>query len=203
MEQRFSTGINNNEPLLTRYEKEKRLNQTAKTLWFTGLSGSGKSTIAFNLETELHKKGYITQLFDGDVIRNGLNKDLGFSIEDREENIRRIAEMSKIFLNCGIIVINCFVSPTIKMRDFARQVIGSEDFIEIFINTPIEVCEQRDVKGLYKKARQGLIKDFTGISSPYEAPTNPEIEIAGDKLSIKESITKILDCILPKIKFND
>lgn len=203
MENKFSTGINNNQPLLTRDDKESRLNQKAKVLWFTGLSGSGKSTIAFNLEIELHKRGFLTQLFDGDVIRNGLNKDLGFSIEDREENIRRVSEISKIFLNCGIIVINCFVSPTIKMREYAREAIGSSNFVEVFINTPIDVCEKRDVKGLYQKARKGIIKNFTGIDSPYEAPVNPEIEIAGDQLTIEESINKILDYFLPKIKLNN
>lgn len=197
----ISTGFCNDESLILRNKKEEVLNQRAKVLWFTGLSGSGKSTIAFHLEKELFNRGFVTQLFDGDIIRKGLNKDLGFSIKDREENIRRIAEVTKIFINNGIIVINCFVSPTIKMREFAKNIIGKDDFFEVFVNTPLSICEERDVKGLYAKARKGLVKDFTGIDSPYEPPENPDIEISGNKQTVEQSIARILDYILPKIKF--
>ena len=153
--------------LLQRSNKEKALNQFSKVIWMTGLSGSGKTSIALGLERKLHTNGYLTQILDGDNIRTGINKNLGFSDEDRTENIRRIAEVSKLFLNCGVITINCFVSPTIEIRKQAQQIIGENDFIEVFINAPLEVCEQRDPKGLYKKARNGEIKDFTGVSAPF------------------------------------
>ncbi len=143
----------------------------------TGLSGSGKTTVGLNIEMELNKRGFLTQILDGDNIRSGINNNLGFSEEDRYENIRRISEVSKLFLNCGIICINSFISPTKEIRDMAKDIIGEENFIEVYVNAPIEVCEKRDVKGLYKKARKGEIKNFTGIDSPFDCPLNPDIEL--------------------------
>ena len=167
----------------------------------TGLSGSGKTTIGTHIEHELNKRGYLTQVLDGDNIRSGINNNLGFSEEDRYENIRRIAEVSKLFMNCGIICINSFISPTREIRHMAMEIIGKENFIEVFINAPLEVCESRDVKGLYKKAREGKIKNFTGIDAPFEEPIKPDIELKTDKLSIKESTEKALKHILPVIEF--
>ena len=188
--------------LLKREDREKRLHQRAKALWLTGLSGSGKSTIAEALERELYNKGFFAQVMDGDNIRNGINNNLGFSIEDRRENIRRIAEITKLYINSGVIVINSFISPTIEIRSFARSIIGETDFVEIFINTPLSVCETRDVKGLYKKARSGEIKGFTGIDSPYEAPINPDLEIRTENQSVSESVQTIFEFILPSIKLD-
>jgi len=194
--------LNNNihpifDRLLTKEDREKRLLQRSKVLWLTGLSGSGKSTIAEALERKLHNNGYFAQVLDGDNIRSGINSNLGFSLEDRQENIRRIAEIAKLYLNSGIITLNSFISPTIEIRNFAKEIIGAADFIEIYINAPLEVCEQRDVKGLYQKARKGLIKGFTGIDSPYEPPNNPAIEIKTDQLSLEESVEQIFDYINP------
>jgi adenylylsulfate kinase len=186
--------------VIQRAAKEKLLKQHAKVFWMTGLSGSGKSTIAIGVENALNKKGYLTQILDGDNVRTGINSNLGFSEEDRTENIRRISEVSKLFLNCGIITINSFVSPTIKIREQARHIIGTDDFVEIFINTPLEICEQRDVKGLYKKARKGEIKNFTGIDAPFEAPPTPDIEIKTAGQTIEESVQKALNKILPLIE---
>lgn len=185
--------------ILPREVKESLLNQRAKVLWLTGLSGSGKTSIAKQLEKELHKKCYLTQLLDGDNIRTGINNNLGFSEEDRIENIRRIAEVSKLFLNCGVISINCFVSPTKAIRKQAKDIIGEKDFIEIFIDTPLDVCEKRDVKGLYKKARNGEIKDFTGISAPFEEPEKA-ITIKTVGYSVEESAEQILKQIIPLIQ---
>jgi adenylylsulfate kinase len=187
--------------IVQRSEKETFLNQRSKVIWFTGLSGAGKTTLGTYLEKVLFDKGYLTQLLDGDNIRTGINNNLKFSVEDRNENIRRIAEVSKLFLNCGIIVINCFIAPTGKIRQMAQSIIGEDNYIEIFVNAPIEVCEQRDVKGLYEKARKGEIKDFTGIDSPYEYPENPDLEIRTDRLTVQESINKILEVVLPQIKY--
>ncbi len=167
----------------------------------TGLSGSGKSTIAQQLERELLKLGYFTKVLDGDNIRTGINNNLGFSIEDRHENIRRISEVAKLFVDTGIITICSFISPTIKIRQFAKNIIGENDFIEIYINTPLAVCEKRDVKGLYQKARNGEIKNFTGIDSPYESPINPDIEIKTENLSVSESTLKIIELIKPSILY--
>lgn len=186
--------------LLQREDREKRLQQKSKALWLTGLSGSGKSTIAQILERELYNSGFFAQVLDGDNIRSGINSNLGFSIEDRKENIRRIAEISKLYTNTGVITINSFISPTLEIREYARSIIGAEDFVEIYINTPLEVCEARDVKGLYKKARKGEIKGFTGIDSPYEAPVNPDLEILTENQSVQESVDTILKYILPIIK---
>lgn len=186
--------------ILSRNDKELFLNQNAKVLWFTGLSGSGKSTIAQHLEKKLFSEGFFVQLLDGDNIRTGINNNLGFSIEDRNENIRRISEISKLFLNAGVICLNSFVSPTIEIRNAAKQIIGEEDFIEIFVNTPIEVCEARDVKGLYKKARAGEIKGFTGIDSPYEAPQNPDIDVKTENQTIEESVDQIYQAIIAQLQ---
>ena len=158
---------------ISRQSKEQLLNQNGKIFWFTGLSGSGKTTIAKAFEKELHKKGYLTVLLDGDNIRHGINKDLDFSMESRTENIRRIAEISKLFCSSGIICLNCFVSPTQEIRQLAKDIIGENDFIEVFVDTPLEICEERDTKGLYEKARKGEIKDFTGISAAFEKTYKP------------------------------
>jgi adenylylsulfate kinase len=186
--------------ILQRTDKEELLGQNARVLWLTGLSGSGKSTIAQHIERILHQKKYVTMLLDGDNIRSGINKNLAFTDADRIENIRRIAEVSKLFLHCGIITMNSFVSPTNEIRKLAKNIIGEQDFIEIYINAPLEVCEARDVKGLYKKARAGLIPDFTGITSPFEAPEHPALEIRTDQLTIEESVEKLLHYILPIIQ---
>ena len=188
--------------LLTKADREQRLQQRSKVLWLTGLSGSGKSTIAEALERKLHNSGYFAQVLDGDNIRSGINNNLGFSLEDRQENIRRIAEIAKLYLNSGIITLNSFISPTVEIRNFAKEIIGAEDFIEIYINAPLEICEQRDVKGLYQKARKGIIKGFTGIDSPYEPPTNPAIEIKTDQLSLEESVDQIFNYINPILKYS-
>ena len=188
--------------IISKEKKEKLLNQKGKVVWLTGLSGSGKTTIALQLEKELYKLRFLVQILDGDNIRTGINNNLSFSESDRTENIRRIAEVSKLFLNCGIITINCFVSPTIKMRQIAEEIIGKENYYEIFINADLETCEKRDVKGLYKKARNGEIKNFTGIDSQYEKPNNPSLEVNTSQLSIEESIEIILKNILPQLKNN-
>lgn len=187
--------------LLGRSDKERLLNQKARVIWMTGLSGSGKTTIAKNIEMELNKRGFLTQILDGDNIRSGINNNLGFTEDDRVENIRRISEVSKLFLNCGIICLNSFISPTRDIRHMAMDIIGKENFIEVYVNAPIEVCEERDVKGLYKKARAGEIKNFTGIDAPFEAPVEPDIELKTDELSIEDSVKKALEDILPKIEY--
>lgn len=186
--------------IIPREEKEKKLNQNARVLWFTGLSGSGKTSLAVALEKKLWEKGFFCQLLDGDNIRSGINKNLTFSEEDRLENIRRIAEISKLFLNCGVICINCFVSPTKEMRQMAKDIIGDKDFIEIFVNTPFELCEKRDVKGLYAKARQGDISNFTGIQDGYENPLNPDIEVKTENKKIEECVEELMNKLLPAIK---
>lgn len=187
--------------LLQRSEREERLQQRSKVLWLTGLSGSGKSTVAKYLERVLFAEGFFPQVLDGDNIRFGINNNLSFSADDRLENIRRIAEISKLYLHSGVICINSFISPSREMRDLARQIVGSEDFIEIYINAPIEVCEARDVKGLYQKARAGLIKGFTGIDDPYEAPENPELEIRTDQMTVEESARRIVDYLRPLVTY--
>lgn len=187
--------------ILNRPDKEKLLNQHSRVIWMTGLSGSGKTTVGRHIEMELNKRGYLTQVLDGDNIRTGINNNLGFSEEDRYENIRRIAEVSKLFMNCGIICINSFISPTQEIRHMAMEIIGKKNFIEVFINAPLEVCESRDVKGLYKKAREGKIKNFTGIDAPFEEPERADIELKTDELSIEESTKKALEFILPIIGY--
>ena len=179
------------ERFISKEKKEKRLHQKAKVFWFTGLSGSGKSTIAEHFEKKLFAEGFFTQVLDGDNIRSGINEDLGFGMEDRKENIRRISEIAKLYMNTGVISLVSFISPTIEVRQKAKDIIGAENFIEVFINTPLEVCEARDVKGLYKKARAGELPDFSGISSPYEVPENPDIEIKTSSQSISECVHQI------------
>ena len=176
---------------------------TAKLLWFTGLSGSGKSTIANRVEQALHEKGVHTYCLDGDNVRKGLNKDLSFSPEDRTENIRRIAETANLMIDAGLVVLAAFVSPYKKDRENIRTIVGSENMVEIYVNTSVEECERRDVKGLYKKARAGEIKNMTGISSPYEAPTNPEIEVKTEKLNVDEATEHIINAIYPKLNHHE
>jgi adenylylsulfate kinase len=188
--------------ILGRADKEALLKQRASVIWLTGLSGSGKTTLAKYIEEALFKKGFLTQILDGDNIRSGINNNLGFSDADRYENIRRISEVSKLIMNCGIITINCFISPTEEIREMAKNIIGPDDFIEIFVNAPLTVCEERDVKGLYSKARRGEIKDFTGITSPFETPRNIDLEIRTDLLTIDESVQKALEVILPRISYS-
>ncbi len=187
--------------LISREERENRLCQRSKVLWFTGLSGSGKSTIAEALERKLFENQFFAQVLDGDNIRSGINSNLTFSPEDRTENIRRIAEISKLFIHAGVITLNSFISPTIEIRDMVRKIVGAENFIEIFINTPLEICEERDVKGLYKKARAGEIPNFTGISAPYESPVQPDVEILTANQTINESVDQVYKSILPNIIF--
>ena len=187
--------------LLNRQDKEKLLHQRSLVIWITGLSGSGKTTIAKALEIELHHRGFLTKLLDGDNVRTGINNNLSFTEADRKENIRRIAEVSKLFKEGGVILINCFISPTKEIRDQAKNIVGEKDFFDIYVNTPLEVCEQRDEKGLYAKARAGLIKNFTGIDSPYEEPENPAVEIKTTEMSIEEATSKILKVLLPRIEY--
>ncbi|MEM9050813.1 MAG: adenylyl-sulfate kinase [Bacteroidota bacterium] len=188
--------------VIQRGEKEELLKQKAVSIWMTGLSGSGKTTIAKIVERKLHEQGHLTQLLDGDNVRHGLNKNLTFTEVDRTENIRRIAEVNKLFNECGIVTINCFVSPTVAIRDMARDIIGEDSFNEVFINTPLHICEERDVKGLYKKARKGEIKNFTGIDSPFEASTNPEMTIYTENKTAEESAEELLNFISTKIKYD-
>ncbi len=184
----------NFDQLLSQKDQEKLLNQKAGVYWLTGLSGSGKSTLAKLVEQLLYDKGHLVKVLDGDNIRSGINNDLAFNLEDRYENIRRVSEIAKLFKETGIIVICCFVSPTIELRNKAKEIIQS-DFYEIFINASLETCENRDVKGLYKKARKGDIKDFTGISSPFEAPTNPSLEISTENHTIEASANLLFEFI--------
>lgn len=186
--------------MLTRQDKEALLGQHGVMVWFTGLSGSGKSTIAIALERELHKRGLLCRILDGDNIRSGINNNLGFSEADRVENIRRIAEVSKLFIDTGIVTIAAFISPNNDIREMAANIIGREDFLEIYVSTPIEECERRDVKGLYAKARRGEIKNFTGISAPFEAPTHPDLTLDTSVLSLEESVGRLLKLVLLKIQ---
>ena len=183
--------------------KEQRLKQKAKVLWMTGLSGSGKTTIGLALEKELYKRGFLVMLLDGDLVRTGINNNLKFSVEDRKENIRRIAEVSKLFVNCGVVTINCFISPTDEIRAMAKKIIGKDDFLEVFISAPLEICESRDVKGLYAKARTGEIPEFTGISSPFDIPPDPDLVLQTDQMSVEESVQCALEFLLPKITLQE
>ena len=180
-------------------QREELLQQKAKLIWFTGLSGSGKSTLAVQLESILFQKGYKTYLLDGDNVRAGINKDLSFTDADRIENIRRIGEVSKLMLDSGIIVLSAFISPFQSDRDQVKKIVGVENYIEVFVDTPLEVCEQRDVKGLYKKARAGEIKNFTGIDSAYEIPVSPDIIIQTHVLSLNDSLDLLLSALEKKI----
>lgn len=184
--------------MMSRDDKEQLLRQRGMMLWFTGLSGSGKSTVAIALERELHSRGLLCRILDGDNIRSGINNNLGFSAEDRVENIRRIAEVGRLFVNTGIITIAAFISPNNQLREMAAEIIGKDDFVEVFVSTPLEECEKRDVKGLYAKARRGEIKNFTGISATFEAPEHPDITLDTSKLPVEESVKILLDYVLPK-----
>ncbi len=181
---------------ISREEREKIKNQKGVTLWFTGLSGSGKSTIANEVEYQLNKKGFHTYLLDGDNVRHGLNNDLGFSESNRKENIRRISEVSKLFVDAGLITLTAFISPFREDRERAKEIIG--DFIEIFIDTPFEECSKRDPKGLYKKAMNGEIKNFTGLDSPYEEPLSPDIHIQTTQSDIEESANIVVSYLKEK-----
>ena len=185
---------------VSKSQRQKLLNQNSFLLWFTGLSGSGKSTIANALEHKLHQEGFKTYALDGDNIRKGINNDLTFSPEDRKENIRRIAEVANLMVDAGVVVLAAFVSPYKKDRENIARIVGNDNFVEIFVNTSLEECEKRDVKGLYKKARAGEIKDFTGVNAPYEAPDAPDVEIITDGLSVEECVLKIYDKIKSKLK---
>jgi len=189
--------------ILQRSDKENLLNQNGKVIWLTGLSGSGKTTIAKGVEKELHQRGFICQVLDGDNIRSGINNNLGFSLDDRLENIRRIGEVSKLFINCGIITINSFISPTEKIRNMAKEIIGRDDFMCVYVNAPVSVCEERDVKGLYKKARAGEIKNFTGVNTEFEPVVGPDVEVKTDQICIEDSVKMIVDFVLPRITKND
>ncbi len=188
------------EKLLDKQDKEKLLGQRGIVVWLTGLSGSGKTTVAAGAERKLFEAGKLTQVLDGDNIRSGINNNLNFSEDDRKENIRRIAEVAKLFKDCGVITICCFVSPTNEMRGLAKKIIGEKDFISVFISTSLEECERRDVKGLYAKARKGEIKDFTGVNAPFERPADIDLEIDTGKLSLEDSINKLYEFISNKTR---
>ena len=185
---------------ITKTQRETLHGHKAYLIWFTGLSGSGKSTLANLVEMELHKKGLSTYILDGDNVRQGINKDLSFAPKDRSENIRRIAEISNLMLDAGVITLAAFVSPYIKDREAVKQIVGPDNVIEIYVNTSLAACERRDVKGLYKKARAGEIKNMTGISAPYQAPTHPDLEIITDGQTIQESVAVIMQFL--NTKFN-
>ena len=182
--------------MLTRRDKEALLGQRGVMVWFTGLSGSGKSTVAIAVERELQRRGLLCRILDGDNIRSGINNNLGFSETDRVENIRRIAEVGKLFVDTGIITLAAFISPNNALRRMAAGIIGAEDFLEVYVSTPLEVCEQRDVKGLYAKARRGEIKEFTGVSAPFEVPEHPALSLDTSVLTVDESGEKVLELIL-------
>lgn len=189
--------------IVSRQEKELRLNQKSKVIWFTGLSGSGKTTLSVALERDLFNKGFLTQVLDGDNIRAGINNNLGFTTEDRIENIRRIAEVSKLLINSGVICICAFVSPTEETRKIVRDIVGKDDFLEIYVSTPIEICEKRDTKGLYKKARTGELKNFTGVSAPFEVPQNVILSIDTSDISVEECVGILLNRILSEISLTE
>lgn len=184
---------------ITQADRIKSLGQRPLLAWFTGLSGSGKSTLANGVETALHLRGVHTYLLDGDNIRTGLSQDLSFTDGDRVENIRRIAEVSKLMMDAGLVVLSAFISPFREEREMIRDLVGAESFLEIFVDCPIQVCEERDVKGLYQKARMGLIKNFTGIDSPYQAPLNPFVTIKTAEESLVDSISKVTELLVQKI----
>lgn len=186
--------------LLGRGDREALLKQKGIVIWMTGLSASGKTTLAIGLERALHEKGHLCYVLDGDNVRTGINNNLQFSEGDRKENIRRVAEVSKLFVECGVITINCFVSPTEELRKLAKSIIGENDFKLVYVNTPIEVCEQRDSKGLYAKARKGEIKDFTGVNAPFEEPKSPDLEIKIPDHSFEENLKVLVEFVVPKIK---
>ena len=186
--------------MMTRQDKESLLGQRGIMIWFTGLSGSGKSTVAMGVERELHAQGILCRILDGDNVRAGINNNLGFSAEDRIENIRRIAEIGKLFVQTGVVTLACFVSPPNDIRQMAREIVGEEDFLEVYISTPIEECERRDVKGLYARARKGEVKNFTGISAPFEAPISADIDIDTSKIPLEESVRTLTELIIRRVK---
>jgi len=198
MAEQKATNIKWHHGKITKEDRVKLLNQKGTTIWLTGLSGSGKSTIAVELEHALIENKHQAYILDGDNIRHGLNKNLGFSPEDRTENIRRIGEVAKLFTEANIITIAAFVSPYREDRDNVRKLLGRGEFVEIYVKCSLEVCETRDTKGLYKKARAGEVKDFTGISAPYEEPLNPELTIDSSTLSVEESAREILNYLEEK-----
>ncbi len=189
--------------MISRSMREQRLKQHSKVIWFTGLSGSGKSTIATALERKLFEHHFFAQILDGDNIRHGINSNLGFSVADRHENIRRIAEIAKLYVHSGVITLCSFISPTREIRAMAKQIVGAPDFMEIFIDTPLHVCEERDVKGLYVKARAGEITNFTGIDSPYEPPESPFLRIKTENKSVSACCNEIYDQILDEITLSE
>lgn len=199
----ISKNIIQHDYQVSREDRKSKNNHNSFLIWFTGLSGSGKSTIANLVEQQLFEKGIKTYTLDGDNIRKGINNDLTFSPEDRTENIRRIAEIANLMVDAGLVVLAAFVSPYKKDRENVKNIVKNSNFVEVFINTSVEECERRDVKGLYKKARAGEIKNMTGISAPYEAPEQPDIEIKTEEVSVKEAVNKIVDHITPKLKLDN
>jgi adenylylsulfate kinase (EC 2.7.1.25) len=200
MTEQKATNIQWHHGAITRADRERLNGHLSFTIWFTGLPSSGKSTLAVKLEEVLFERGYRTYILDGDNIRHGLNKNLGFSPEDRTENIRRIGEVAKLFRDAGVISMTAFISPYRRDRQVARELSNDKSFIEAFVNCPVEICEQRDPKRAYKKAREGIIKDFTGVSAPYEPPEDPEIHLRTDKMSVEECVQVIIDYLI-KNKF--
>lgn len=198
MTEQKATNITWHQHTLSREDRETLLKQKGVLIWFTGLSASGKSTVANEVTYQLHQMGKLTYVLDGDNIRHGLNKNLGFSPEDREENIRRISEVGNLFADAGLITTTAFISPYRKDRDFARHLLGDGRFIEIFVKASVETCEKRDPKGLYQKAKNGEIKEFTGISAPYEEPLKPEIVLDADTMTIEEEVKMVLDYLKEK-----
>lgn len=182
--------------MMTRADKEALLHQRGVMIWFTGLSGSGKSTVALGVERELHRRGILCRILDGDNIRSGINRNLGFSAEDRAENIRRIAEVGRLFVDTGIVTLAAFISPTNEYRDMAAEIIGRADFKEVYVSTPLAECERRDVKGLYARARRGEIPNFTGVSAPFEVPPHPALTIDTSVLTLEESVRRVLRLIV-------
>ncbi len=195
MAEQKATNITWHDASVTAADREKLLNQKGCVVWFTGLSGSGKSTLANAVAQLLHQQQQHTYVLDGDNVRHGLNKNLGFSPEDREENIRRIGEVAKLFADAGTIVMTAFISPYRADRDQARELIAEGRFVEVFVECPLAICEERDTKGLYKKARAGEIKEFTGISAPYEAPLSPEVTVNTGDLSLEDSAYKVVNAL--------
>ena len=196
----MSLNITKHTYKITKSNRKQQHGHKTYLIWFTGLSGSGKSTLANLVEIALHKKGLSTYILDGDNIRQGINKDLSFSPEDRTENIRRIAEISNLMLDAGVLTLAAFISPYIKDREVVQKIVKAENFIEIYVNTSLEECERRDVKGLYKKARSGEIKNMTGITAPYQAPVDPDLEVITDAQSIEESVVVIMEFLNTKLK---
>ncbi|HET8810408.1 MAG TPA: adenylyl-sulfate kinase [Flavobacteriaceae bacterium] len=195
----MSTNTVKQDYQITRKDRNQKNGHKSMLIWFTGLSGSGKSTLANLVEVELHKKGLKTYVLDGDNIRQGINSDLDFTPEGRSENLRRIAEVAKLFIDAGTVVLAAFVSPLKKDREKIANIVGKENFMEIYVNASIETCEKRDVKGLYKKARAGKIENFTGISAPYEPPTNPDVEVNSENEDAVESVEKIMHKLSSRI----